>query len=74
MIVSDVIITESIQERIERFSKGGYSFFSNMPEAMRKEMMDEMHTFSQSLPPERQSQPRHEIYELAMWKSSRLLA
>ncbi len=73
-IVSDVLVTETVEERLARFSKGGYSFFSQMPNEMRKEMLKELRTFWQSAPAERFNQPRREIYQLAMWNSERLLS
>jgi ubiquinone/menaquinone biosynthesis C-methylase UbiE len=73
-VVSDVVINESVEQRIERFSKGGYSFFSRMPEDMRKEIVDEMRSFWQSIPAEKSIQARHEVYQLALWNSDRVLA
>ncbi len=71
-VVSDVVVNESFDERISRFEKGAYGFISSMPEEMRKEIIQEMRAYAASHP-ERTSQPRHEIYQVAMWKSKSLL-
>ena len=41
-LVSDVTVNESLEERIARFEKGGHRFIMNMPEEMRKEIINEM--------------------------------
>ena len=41
-IVSDRIVTETPEERINRFEKGAFSSMLGMPEEMRKELVSEM--------------------------------
>jgi SAM-dependent methyltransferase len=73
--VSDVIVKESVEERISRFEKGSYSSMSRMPDEMRKEIIEEIRSSSSSRPSLAQvAQPRHEVYQVALWKSDRLLA
>ena len=71
-VVSDVVVSYNIDERIARLEKGGYSFMSRMPVAMRKEIVEEMRSRASSLP-QWTSQPRHEVYQLALWNSKTLL-
>ncbi len=68
-VASDVVINDSLEERISRFEKAAHVFVLRMPEEMRKEIVSEM----RASPPQWQAQPRHEIYEIAMWKSDGLL-
>ena len=70
-IVSDVVVNESIEDRINRFEKGAFSSISTMPEEMRKELVSEMRE-SAAKHPERASHSRHEIYQLAMWNPGTL--
>jgi len=72
LIVSDILVSESIEERISRFEKGAYSFMLEMPEEMRKAVINEMRISAQTMP-ERASQPRHYVYQLAMWTCDTLL-
>jgi hypothetical protein len=73
--VSDVVVNESVEERISRFEKGDYSSMSRMPDEMRKEIMEEIRSSARShLSLAQGAQPRHDIYQLALWKSERLLA
>jgi len=71
-VVSDAVITETLEERIARFQKGGYGFMSDMPVPMREEIIEQMRADAPSLP-EWTRQPRHEVYQVAMWRSERLL-
>jgi len=71
-VMSDVVVNDSIEERIARFEKGGYSFVSRMPEEMRKEIIEEMRTSSALA--QGMIQQRHEAYQLALWTSKRLLS
>jgi SAM-dependent methyltransferase len=76
-VVSDVVVTENIEDRISRFEKGSYSSMLRMPIEMRKEIVEEMRSYSSSANPfakEEMSRPRHEVYQVALWKSKRLLA
>ncbi len=70
-IVSDVIVNESIEDRITRLEKGAFTSMSRMPEEMRKELVGEMRA-NAAKHPERASQSRHEIYQLAMWNPETL--
>jgi SAM-dependent methyltransferase len=72
-VVSDVVVTESLDERISRFEKGAFSFMSTMPEAMRKELAEAMRADSVRLPTYSQDQPRHQVYQVAFWRSNRFL-
>lgn len=71
-IVSDVVLNDSVEERIARFERGAWSSMLRMPEEMRKEIANEMRSNAAKFP-DRASQPRHEVYQLAMWKPQRLL-
>jgi ubiquinone/menaquinone biosynthesis C-methylase UbiE len=74
-VVSDVLVTENIEDRIARFEKGSYSSVLRMPVEMRKELVEEMRSYSSS-PRSGQAarmRPRHEVYQVALWKSNRLL-
>lgn len=72
MLVSDVVVTETVEERIARFRKGGYEFMSEMPAPMREEVIKEMLASAASLP-EWARRPRHEAHQLAFWRSETLL-
>ena len=71
-VVSDVVVTETLEDRIARIQKGGYGFMSEMPAEMREEVIKLMRTDAESLP-EWARQPRHEVYQVAMWRSEKLL-
>lgn len=71
-VVSDVLVTETLEDRISRLRKGGYGFMTEMPVEMREEIIEQMRADADSLP-EWAIRPRHEIYQLAMWRSERLL-
>lgn len=71
-VVSDIVINETVEERIARFEKGGFSFASRMPEEMRKELVSEMRASASSYP-RLALQARHEVYQVAMWRSKSLL-
>jgi SAM-dependent methyltransferase len=71
-IVSDVVVNDSPEERIARFEKGAFSSMLGMPEGMRMEIVKEMRASAERFPA-RASQPRHEVYQLAMWKPESLL-
>ena len=71
-VVSDVVITETLEDRIARFQKGGYGFMTQMPAEMREEIIKQMRADSESLP-EWVRGPRHEVYQVAMWRSDRLV-
>jgi SAM-dependent methyltransferase len=70
--VSDVIVTETIEDRIARYQKGGYGFMSEMPPGMKEEIINEMRA-SASTFQQLAGGPRHEIYQVAFWRSGRLL-
>jgi ubiquinone/menaquinone biosynthesis C-methylase UbiE len=74
-VVSDTVVTENIEERIARFEKGSYSSVLRMPIEMRKEIVEEMRSYSSSPHPREAARirPRHEVYQLALWKSDKLL-
>jgi len=70
-IVSDVLVNDSLEERITRFEKDAYGFMAEMPLEMRQEIVKEMRARASSAP-ELARQPRHEVYQLAMWRSESL--
>jgi ubiquinone/menaquinone biosynthesis C-methylase UbiE len=70
-VVSDVIVTESLEDRLSRFSKGAYSSFTRLPDGLQQELIDEMRSIAQSSRGTA-NQTRHEVYQLAMWNSDRL--
>ena len=72
-VVSDVVVNDTLEERIARFEKGGYSFVSRMPDEMRREIINEMRAYASSAIAQGVMQPRHEIYRVALWDSKRLL-
>jgi SAM-dependent methyltransferase len=61
--ISDVAVTETVEDRIARVSKGAFSFTSTMPPEMREELAEEMRR--------RDTGPRErrEVYQLAFWGS-----
>ena len=67
--ISNVLVTETIEDRIARFQKGGYGSFAEMPAEMREEIIKEMRRTSATTA----VQPRREVYQMAFWQSSRLL-
>jgi ubiquinone/menaquinone biosynthesis C-methylase UbiE len=71
-VVSDALVTDSIEERISRLERGAFSSMSSMPEAMRQELAQEMRANAAKFP-ERILQPRHEVYQLAMWRPEKFL-
>jgi ubiquinone/menaquinone biosynthesis C-methylase UbiE len=71
--VSDAVVSENLEERISRLEKAVFGSLSSMPDAMRKELAQELHSFADSHPESGVSKPRHEIYQLAMWSSKKLV-
>jgi ubiquinone/menaquinone biosynthesis C-methylase UbiE len=71
-MVSDVVVNETIEDRISRFQKGAYGFISSMPAEMREEIVAEMRANVGSLP-QWSRQPRHEVYQFALWRSESIL-
>jgi ubiquinone/menaquinone biosynthesis C-methylase UbiE len=69
-VLSDTIVTQTLEDLISRFEKGAYSFLAKMPDQMRKEIVEEMRK-NVAASTTRMVQ-RREVYELAMWKSERL--
>ena len=60
-------MTENIEDRIARFEKGSYSSILRMPVEMRKEIVEEMRTYSSSrFGQEARMQPRHEVYQASI--------
>jgi SAM-dependent methyltransferase len=72
-VVSDVLVNETMEDRIARFQKGGYGFTSEMPVEMREEVIKEMRA-NVSAHPEWVQRPRREVYQVALWLSKSLLA
>lgn len=68
-VVSDVLVTETLEERITRFQKGGYGFMTEMPPEMRGEIIEEMRRRASMMG----TGPRHEVHQLAFWRSERIL-
>jgi ubiquinone/menaquinone biosynthesis C-methylase UbiE len=71
-VVSDVVVTETLEDRIARFQKGGYGFMADMPAGMKEEIIKEMRANAPNLP-EWARRPRHEVYQVAMWRSESLV-
>jgi len=71
-VVSDVVMNNSLEERIARIEKGGYGFFSEMPVEMKREIIKNMRDEGPTLP-DWARQPSHEVNQVAMWKSETLL-
>ena len=61
--ISDVLITETIEDRVAWFQKGAFGFSASMPPEMREEVAAELRRRS---PPRRE---RREVYRLAFWGS-----
>jgi SAM-dependent methyltransferase len=72
MLVSDIVVNETIEDRISRFQKGAYTFISSMPAEMREEIIAEMRANASSLP-QWARQPRHEVYQFAFWRWESIL-
>jgi ubiquinone/menaquinone biosynthesis C-methylase UbiE len=70
--VSDIVVSETMENRITRFEKGGYGFMPDMPAGMREDIIKEMRANASSLL-QRELQPRHQVYQLAFWRSRSLL-
>jgi len=70
-VVSDVLVTETVEDRIARFEKGGFSFNRDMPAEMKKEIIQEIRSGASSFP-RPLNQPRREIYQVAFWSSEGL--
>ena len=68
-VVSDVQVSESLEQRIARFEKGGYTDFASMPPGMKAELIAAM---KRREPPV--ASPRREVHQLAFWSSGRLRA
>lgn len=66
--VSDVLVTESVEDRVARVQERAYSSFAQMPEGMREELVREMRRRASSEP----ARTRRQIYQLAFWKSGAL--
>jgi SAM-dependent methyltransferase len=71
-LVSDTVVNETIEDRISRFQKGAYGFISSMPAEMREEIVSEMRANVSSFP-QWSRQPRHEVYQFALWRSESIL-
>jgi SAM-dependent methyltransferase len=67
-VISDVVVTEGIEERIDRLRRGAFGFTSTMPPGMREEVIAEIRRRSP------RAEPRHEVYQLAFWGSKKALA
>jgi SAM-dependent methyltransferase len=65
--VSDVTVTESLEERIGWIREGAFTFFARMPEGMRDEIIGEMRRRA----PTEGMRTRREVYQLAFWRSPR---
>ena len=70
--MSDLEVTENIEDRIARFQKGAYTFMSEMPPEMREELVEEMRARAASHP-EWTRQRRRQVYKLGLWRSATLL-
>jgi ubiquinone/menaquinone biosynthesis C-methylase UbiE len=66
-VVSDVLLTETVEDRIARLQKGGYGFMREMPPEMKMEVFAEMRRTADLIP----EGPRHEVHQLAFWRSDR---
>jgi ubiquinone/menaquinone biosynthesis C-methylase UbiE/DNA-binding XRE family transcriptional regulator len=73
-IVSDVILKQSLEDRLSRLEKGAFSSMSSMPDGMRRELARELRSFAKSHPESGFSRPRREVYQVAMWSSQKLLS
>ena len=73
MTVSDIEVTPNLEDRLARFEKNAYSYTLGMPEEMRQEIIGEIRTNAAKFP-ERASQSRHVVYQLAMWRPETLKA
>ena len=71
-VVSDVVVTDTLDERIERLRKGAYSFMANMPSEMKDELIRMMKADAASHP-ELARRSRHEAYQVGFWSSRSLL-
>jgi ubiquinone/menaquinone biosynthesis C-methylase UbiE len=67
-VVSDLIVQDSLEDRIARIEKSAYGSMSGMPEEMKREIVQKLKTETP-----RGIQPRHEVYELVMWRPQTLL-
>ena len=73
VVVSEAVETDSLEERIDRLKKGAYSFMGNMPAEMKDELVEMMRTDYATLP-EWAKRPRHEVFQIAFWRSETLAA
>ena len=69
--VSDIEMKMTLEDRVARFEKNAYSYMLGMPEGMRREIIQEIRTSAERFP-DRASQPRHLVYQLAMWRPEHL--
>jgi SAM-dependent methyltransferase len=69
--VSSVLVTDTVENRIARLQKGGYSFTSGMPAEMIEEVVKELRTSASAFKSE--GGARHVVYQVAFWRSCRLL-
>ena len=69
--VSDVVDADTLEARIERFQKGAYAFMAGMPDGMKQELIADMRRRASQGP---SPAPRHMIYQVAFWGSSKVLA
>ena len=72
--VSDVIVNESVEERISRFEKGDYAPCPACRMKCEKKSSKKFVLPYHHARPSLRDQPRHEVYQVALWKSDRLLA
>ncbi|HUH99567.1 MAG TPA: class I SAM-dependent methyltransferase [Nitrososphaerales archaeon] len=70
-VVSDVVVTDTLEERIDRLQKGAYSFMVNMPPEMKREMIEMMRADAASFPG-LASRRRHEVFQVGFWRSESL--
>jgi hypothetical protein len=61
-VISEVTVTETLEERVDRIRKGAFGFTSTMPVAMREEIIAAMRERT----PE--TRTRQEVYQLACWR------
>ena len=70
-VVSDVLVKETVEDRIARFEKGGFSFNRGMPAEMKNEIIQEMRSGASSYL-RSPNQHRREVYQVAFWSSEGL--
>lgn len=65
--VSDAVVTDTVEARVERIRKGAYGFMAGMPLEMREEIAAEVRSRASLAP----ATPVHLVHQVAFWRPAK---